>query len=214
MDMWSVRNQALADLASNLPQESEVIEEAFGLLDKCIEHLFSSATGEYEKFAIVCCHTLIKAHRFALGCYSLCLDGLAQEAGALLRPLIETWQQLIFYRQKPERIELALANRLPQAGDIAREINEELHNELRGLRTYLNTTASHFSFQEESLAPMSMAYHGESLKNNLRSLFSVTWPIANESAKCLSIIGQLDNALIDAIEACRETGLRIFDTGE
>ena len=48
MDMWSVRNQALADLASNLQQESEVIEEAFGLLDKCIKHLFSSATGEHD----------------------------------------------------------------------------------------------------------------------------------------------------------------------
>ncbi|SRR6266567_1524981 len=66
MDMWSVRNQALADLTSNLQQESEVPEEAFGILEKCIERLFSNTTSEHEKFAIICCHTVKRRADFLM----------------------------------------------------------------------------------------------------------------------------------------------------
>jgi hypothetical protein len=169
------------DLNSRFKSENETLLDAFTLIDRCIQRLFTVGEKENDRFALVCCHTLIKARRYAFGCYSLCMDGLAQEAGALLRPLIETWEQLIFYHQEPKRVELALENKLPQAGEIAKKIGSEL----KGLRDYLNKNASHFSFEPDTLQPMAITYDGENLKVNIRVLFTILWMTAREAAECL-----------------------------
>jgi len=152
VELWNVRNLAQEDLNSRFKNENETLLDAFTLINKCIQRLFGVGEKENDRFTLVCCHTLIKARRYALGCYSLCIDGLAQEAGALFRPFIETWEQLIFYHQELKRMELALENRLPQAGEIAKKIGSEL----KGLRDYLNKNASHFSFEPDTLQSMTM----------------------------------------------------------
>jgi hypothetical protein len=60
-----------------------------------------------------------------LGVYSLMLDGLGQEAGALLRPLIETLELLVYLRLEPARIDQAIEEKLPSAGQIAKKIEGE-----------------------------------------------------------------------------------------
>lgn len=210
MDLWTIRNQAQEDLKSRFKEENEVLLETFALADQCIQCLFMVGESENNRFALVCCHTLIKARRYALGCYSLCIDGLAQEAGALLQPFIETWEQLIFYCQEPHRIELALEGKLPQAGKIAIEIESEL----KGLRDYLNKYASHFSFELDTLQSMKMIYNSEELQTNIRVLFTIFCMTAVQGAVCLSALNKLDNKLISDVERCREKGLRVFKIDE
>jgi hypothetical protein len=210
MELWNIRNQAQEDLDGRFRDENETLLDTFALVDKCIQRLFTVGEKENDRFALVCCHTLIKARRYALGCYSLCIDGLAQEAGALLRPFIETWEQLIFYHQEPKRVELALENKLPQAGKIAQKIGSEL----QGLRDYLNKNASHFSFEPDTLQPMATTYDSENLKTNIRVLFTTLCMTAGEAAECLSALGRLDNELAGDILRCREKGLQIFKIDE
>jgi hypothetical protein len=81
-----VRNQALAALRDDLNQENEILERCFALFDECIERFYSleSNRDSNERFALICGQTLVKARRLALGSYSLLLDGLVLQAGALL----------------------------------------------------------------------------------------------------------------------------------
>jgi hypothetical protein len=214
MDIWNVRNQALVALDTNLRQEKEVLDKGFALLDECIDHLHEVAIRDNEntRFAAICCQTLVKARRFALGIYSLCLDSLVLEAGALMRVLKEAWQLLIYFHQDPSRIEEAFVENLPQAGVIAQKINVELHNQLKGLTDYYNTTTSHISFSEDALVPIGMVFSSENLKGNMRSLFLVISSILYEgAAPCLHNSDQLDAVLYDEIASSIEKGLRVFD---
>lgn len=210
MDIWRTRKEALTDLDSQLKQEKNLVEEVFALVDTCVEQFYTYAASENDTFAIVCCHTLIKARRYAQGCYSICLDGLSQEAGALFRPLLETWEQVIYYCQDPSRTEEAVQGRLPSAGIIGARIGSEY----QGLRDHLNWNASHFSFREESLQSMVNEYQRERLRADMRILFFTMMSLLFDAAKCLEIIHSLDQGLAIRIEVCRENGYAIFPTQE
>jgi len=217
MDIWNVRNQALAALDTDLRQEKEILDEGFALFDECIDRLYEVAIQDNEntRFAAICCQTLVKARRFALGIYSLCLDSLLLEAGALMRVLKEAWQLLIYFHQDPSRIEEAFAENLPQAGEIAKRINVELHNQLKGLTDYYNATTSHISFSEDAIVPIGMVFSSEILKANMRTLFVVISSILHEgAAPCLHISDQLGAVLRDEIESYIEKGLGVFNIDE
>src|SRR5260370_24572952 len=116
--LWKTREEALIALEGPLRQEAEMLQEAFALLDACITQLLTVDTT----YTRVCAITTIKAHNLELGCYSLALDGLAQEAGALLRPVIETLELLIYFWKDPSRVDEAIDEKLPSAGEIAQKI--------------------------------------------------------------------------------------------
>jgi hypothetical protein len=210
MDVWRIRNQALLAIESDLKAENDTFVEALVLMKMGIERLLTQAKGSNEQFALVCCHTLIKARRYALACYSVCLDGLAQEGGALYRPLVEAWEQLIFYAQDPTRTQMAIDGNLPQAGEIGKAIGSEL----QGLRKYLNWNASHFSFTEDSLQPIQDVYNGEQLKTNLRVLYTTVWLTTREATSCLLTIGELDDDFKAAINESQAHGLSVFHIDE
>lgn len=69
-----------------------------------------------DSYARVCGLTLLKAKHLALGAYSLILDGLGQEAGALLRPFIEYTELLTYFRKFPSKVDAAIKGKLPSAG--------------------------------------------------------------------------------------------------
>ncbi len=221
MDIWSKRNEALTVLDNDIKKEKEVLEEGFAVLDQCI-HCFhmhmNDADNTIATFAAYCCATLVKIRRLALGSYSLCLDGLAFEAGALMRSLIEGLQILIFFQQQPESIALAEAENMPQAGDIAKAINGELHSEIRDIlweqRKHYNQFSSHFSLKQSALQPIETTFDLNALKRNMRSLFSTINLLAYISAMCLSIIGLKDIFLNESIETFREKGSSIFGAYE
>ena len=138
------------------------------------------------------------------------------EAGALARTLLEAWELLIYFYQKPDRIEEAIEERLPPAGEIAKAIDDELHNDLdlKGLRNHYNKVSSHISFREEAYVPMNMGYNREMLKTDMRSLFALMLHIAMNAAYCLSVINQIDNKLRDKIRLLLQDGFRIFEIHE
>ena len=217
MNLWNTRNQSLSALENSLRQEAQVIEEAFALIDECINRFQQiSATSQFSR---VCGLTLIKARNLALGCYSLCLDGLAQEAGAILRPLLETTELLAYFREGPSRVELAIDGKLPPAGKIAKTIESDF----KDLRDYFNRHASHFGFSFESLRHVvnfrdfswitAQSYDEHVLRTNLGTVFAFLVSVAFEGANCLSVAGSLDNNFADRIEHLRNKGLNIFQVG-
>lgn len=119
---------------------------AFQLIDRCVDEY--EAQSRSNTYARICGLTLLKAKNLALGSYSLILDGLGQEAGALLRPMIEYMELLGYLHKFPLQAERAAENALPSAGLRAKAIG----GDFRELRVYLNQHASHSSYSSFSLS--------------------------------------------------------------
>jgi hypothetical protein len=119
--LFETRRIAIAELESTLSREAEVIEEMFCLIDRCVEEL--EAAAKTSPLARVARLTSAKARLLAQGCYSLILDGLGQESGAMLRPLLETVELLVYFRSDSRSLEEALSGNLPSPGVIARRTN-------------------------------------------------------------------------------------------
>lgn len=151
MNLWSTREQSIRWLQKELLQESEVIKHGFELIDDGIK-LFERAGGDEGEtldgqFCRVCCVTLSKSSHFLLACYSLALDGLAQESGAILRPFIESYELLVYLRLDKSRVIQVLDENLPTSGVIAKKVT----GDFKDLREHLNISASHFSYKIESV---------------------------------------------------------------
>lgn len=146
MELWSTRTEAVAYLEASNANRVAILSRSFELIDLCIDAYESLADGDV--YARICGLTLLKAKHLAVGAYSLILDGLAQEAGALIRPFIEYSELLTYFRQFPEMAERAAENDLPKAGERARAIGG-IYKEFRD---HLNSHASHSSYSHYSLA--------------------------------------------------------------
>jgi hypothetical protein len=143
--LWKARTEALTFLRRKRPAQIEVIERLFLLADDCIDAYEAQADDRYSK---VCGLTTLKAKNLAHGMFSLTLDGLAQEAGALARPFIEYGELLTYFRMLPEAVNGALAGELPSPGIRAKKI-EGIY---KPCREHLNEHASHSSYSSYSLA--------------------------------------------------------------
>ena len=215
MDLWGTRKESLATLERELSQESNIIQEIFQLQDKCILFLVNSSKA--SSFTGICGLVLIKSRNLALACYSLALDGLAQESGALLRPLIETLELLTYFKNDPARAEEAINGKLPKAGVIAKK-NQ---GGFKKLRDYLNTHASHFGFTYESMQHLIDSKTGEVkqiqphnikvLRMNMGMLFLFQAFVVSEAINCLINMEITDaNRIADSFEECKKMGLGIF----
>lgn len=217
MVMCSIRNQALGDLENSLKSEYETLVNAFELLDICIEH-FCNAAEKIENegqhtLAVACGQTLIKARAYALGCYSVCLDGFHQQVSALLRPLAEALDLMIYFRQDPTRAHFVYP-KYQEDKLAAGYVTEAIGETLKSLRDYLSYFASHVSLQLESWAGIERSYSQEILKADMRALFSAMWMIARQAAECLSEMGLLDDHLSDILDYAQQRGLAVFHLAE
>ena len=118
MNLWITREESLNALRSKLSIEARYIEKGFTIIDALL-HIFED--NKNDNFCKVCSFTLLKGKNFCFSIYSLSLDGLAQEAGALLRPAIECFELLDYFYADPKGIQEALENRLPPAGNRAKK---------------------------------------------------------------------------------------------
>ena len=118
MNLWITREGSLNALKSKLSIEARYIKKGFTIIDTLL-HIFED--NKSDNFCMVCNFVLLKGKNFSFSIYSLSLDGLAQEAGALLRPAIECTELLDYFCTDPKRIKEALENKLPSAGDIAKK---------------------------------------------------------------------------------------------
>lgn len=212
--LWEAREKAESDLNENLKIIKTLLNESFVNIDSCIDRLES-----HEKpFGHVTALVLIKARNLGLGCYSLSLDALAQEAGALFRPLIECLELLTYLRMDPARIVEALEDRLPKAGVIAHKNG----GKFKGLREYLNTNASHFSLSQFATAHLVdfkagrlrrvQVHNTNVLKVNLCILLAVMIYIAIEAANCTIVCTDSeDHSLCDKIEDLKRRAFLQFD---
>lgn len=212
MDLWNTRKQATTALDSNLRSQAAIIEEAFVCLDECIALLQSIDTS----FARVSTLTLIKARNLILSIYSLALDGLAQEAGAILRPLVGTIEKLDYFRQNPIHVEQAINGRLPREGKIAQIIG----GQFKFLRDYLSEHASHSNFNVESLKHLInfqdsslkivQPYNQIVLRKNLEMVFIFLIITVFEGQKCLASVNKLDDGFAGYANELHKRGLNII----
>lgn len=214
ISLWNTRRQAERALTEGLEPFAGLLNEAFSALDDCVDRL-----ERLEKsFGRVCALVLIKARNLGLGCYSLSLDALAQEAGALFRPALECLELLTYFRLDPTRIDEALENRLPTAGVIAQRIE----GKFKGLRDYLNTHASHLSVAPEAMAHLIdfragrlrpvQPYNEGVLRRNLRTLLAVLIWLAIEAVNCVSVEeDNVDDDLADRVEDLKRRAFILFD---
>lgn len=215
MELWQSRIQANEALHSTLATHRDLLAEGFELLDRAIE-AFRERRSD-SPFVRVCGLTLTKARNTSLGLYSLSLDGLGQEAGALLRPLIEQYELLACMRQDPTRVQLILDDKLPSPGNRAKVIQGEFQD----LRTHLNENSSHFGFTYESLKHLlpgsedgwrvTQPYSEHALKVNLGVLFGVITRILVEASNCLQEAGIQEAEDLSLTTALyRDKGLALF----
>ena len=212
--LWKTRRQAEAALNEELKPFAALFDETFAAVDHCIGRLETLD----NPFGRVSALVLIKARNLALGCYSLSLDALAQEAGALFRPLVECLELLMYFRLDPARVDEALEDRLPKAGVIAQRID----GKFKRLRDYLNTHASHLSLSPETIAHLvdfkarrlrpGQVHNVAVLRQNLRTLLAVLIWLALEAANCTSVgSGAVDHALGDTVEDIKRRAFELFD---
>ena len=118
MNFWITREESLDVLKSKLSIEARYIKKGFTIIDTLLR-IFEE--NDNDIFCRVCSIVLLKGKNLYFSIYSLTLDGLAQEAGAILRPAIECTELLDYFCTDPKRIKEALENKLPSAGDIAKK---------------------------------------------------------------------------------------------
>jgi len=213
MHLWQARQKSLEWLTTELVEQNALVEKGFEILDTCIVLLNQQSRMSNNepngKFARVVNLTLAKSRNLLLGSYSMMLDALAQEAGSLLRLILEAYELLIYFRLEPSRVDQAIGGKLPSPGNIAKKIE----GEFKGLRDYLSTHASHISFGNESAkhlldyqtsdikAVQSQSIHV--FKNNLSTLNAVQIMVATEAIRCLDVVGYTPEAFLIEYEDWR-----------
>ena len=135
VNLWQTLDTSRAALGGPLAAEAAILADTFAALDDGIGELSAIAS----ELASVTSVLGVKGRNLALACYTLILSGLAQESGALLRPLVETIEQITYVRLDEQRLDEVRNGTLPTAGLIAQAIDSPHHK----LRTYLNKNASH-----------------------------------------------------------------------
>lgn len=147
MTLWITRTEAIVYLEKESPAKLAVLLNLFDAIDHLVDcYEKHSATDTYSR---VCGLTLLKAKHLAVGAFSLILDGLGQEAEALMRPLIEYTELLTYFRHFPDLVDDATDdNKLPSAGARAKAIN----GIYKDFREHLNVHASHSSYSHYALS--------------------------------------------------------------
>lgn len=218
-NIWFNREKSIHWLTNELTEESKVIEDGFHLLKFILlifnelgDRLNESQTGQFSR---ICSITLAKFSHLSLGCFSLSFDGLSQESGALLRPLIESYELLVYFRQDPSRINQVIDGTLPSAGIIGKCIV----GDFKDLREYLNDNASHFSYKYESVRHMfGQDYIINPFPNHTRDVFRKNLEILNafqvftlfEAVNCLFVVGYDEPTLVYDLEEWRGRCTRAF----
>ncbi|MEP6879766.1 MAG: hypothetical protein ABI865_13055 [Nitrosospira sp.] len=215
--LWHSREHALISLKEEYPEAINVLGELFSVVDDCGTSLFEIDSA----FSRVTAITVAKSRNLAHGCYSLALDSLAQESGALVRPLIETIELLKYFRLKPSRAMEAIEGKLPKAGKIAQLIGSE-H---KGLREYLNDYSSHISLSRHATRHlldfksidsiqlrMQQGFRLQVVATNLHTLYSVLSLVGIEAVRCTQA-AECENKfdLAERMEDLKYRGQAVFD---
>jgi hypothetical protein len=186
-DLWFCRKRSEAALQAELSAIADALQDIFCRVDDCVES-FEKFLSKDRDAARVCSLVAIKGRNLAHGCYSLALDGLGQESGALLRPLLECLELLVYLRVVPDAPNQALENTLPQAGKRAAIIG----GKFKPLRDHLNENAPHLAISSDSMIHLvdlgqgrlriTQPFDIRVLEQNLAALFLFVSALAQQCA--------------------------------
>ncbi len=216
MSLWNVREKALDALASSMKNEAGLIDQALQLLEYAAERI--AAVEPPTSFSRVTSLVVAKARNLSHCCYSLALDGHAQESGALVRLLLEAIELLVYLRQDPSHVVQAVEEKLPSAGVRAKRIQGRFKSE----RDYLNEHASHFGFTQDSVRHLidfekmsvraRQEFNERVLRENL-GLFFILFVHAVEWA-CVCIrdaSGGIDDDVVSRVKRLKAEGIACFE---
>ena len=217
MDLWKTRDTSWAYINEKYPARITVALRLFELIDSCIDEY--EAKAAFDTYSQVCGLTLLKAKNLALGSFSLILDGHGQEAGGLLRPMVEYTELLTYFRHFPGNVDQATEKELPKAGTRAKTID----GIYQGLREHLNKHASHSSYSTYSLSHLltptfsfrkMQEFIPHILNKNLTDLAVQLWFLLQEGVLGLE---QVDSnrqvELATAADAVKEQIFDVFEIG-
>ncbi len=142
-EMNNIRNKNLTILETEYPSYFKSINELYE-----ISYEICNSCNFGDNFLRIIGITFTKGVVLLKSIFSLIIDGHPQEAGALLRQLIEIIELSTYFRLDEKRIDKLINNNLilPSPGERARLIN----GQYKDLREHLNENASHFSFSVDS----------------------------------------------------------------
>ena len=213
MNLWHAREKSMEWLSKELVAQESLLGQGFELLDECIS-LLNQYDKEHDdelhaRFTGVVNLALAKTRNLLLGSYSMMLNALAKEAGALHRLILEAYELLIYFRLDPARAGQAIDGKLPKSGEITKVIEGEFQD----LRSYLITHATHLSLCYESFRYLledqafenkdAQSHNIKTLNNNLTTLNTVQVMVVAEAIRCLNAIDYTPNSLIDDFEDWR-----------
>jgi hypothetical protein len=211
--MWTVREESIQALKVGLKEEGDMISEGFSIIDEMIQK-FNDLSPRTD-LSTLSGLLLVKGKNLCFGMYSLALDGLAQESGALLRPTIECIELVQFFYDDQERLKLVFENKVPSAGEVAKAVN----GKFKKLREFLNENASHLSISIDSLMHLidwtdrtfkpKQKYSETVLRKNLSTLFYFISFLIVSTVNCLDKCGCQSETLVQKINQWRDRGQKI-----
>ena len=220
MNLWMCREESNAALVTTLESLAVLPEGAFLRVDEAVDYFQKFLLAEPADAGRVCAVMVIKGRNLALGCYSLALDGLAQESGALLRPLLEAIELLGYLRAVPGAVDKAVNGKLPNAGKRAKQIESPFWD----LREHLNTYASHVGFGGAAVRHLLdiragrfravQPFNESVLEQNIATVFVFTAILAREAALCFHWCGaevapSSAESLVNKARSCVDSGREI-----
>jgi hypothetical protein len=214
-ELWSTRASSIDALNTTLRPQADCIEQVFRLLDEAISRLFPlnpAVPVEGRELAAVAAPIAIKGRNLALGIYGFILDGLAQEGGALLRPLLEVIELLSYVQDRTQLVKVMEEGK-PSAGRIAKAVNSGFQK----LRSTLSQHAAHLGLSDVALGhvigvaddmpvlTVVQPYREANVRSNLMSLFMFAIRLASETANCAVIAGvDVGDEFRDRFVSCRD----------
>jgi len=216
MDLWAERSRALEALKGELAVENALIERAFQLLEDIAQALPVQATNNV--FGSIAALVTAKGLALGRGTWSLMLDSLGQEAGAISRPWVEAVELLMYLRKDPAHLKQVVEGTLPSAGERAKAIG----GFAKPLRDHWNLSASHIGTEAETWAHMfnlktatvktRFRYSEAVLRGNMKILFGMlAWNITEASLCLRAPHGRMPQPLARQVDSLISEDLQVFD---
>lgn len=213
MDKQILHIAALNIFEGKLIKESATLDDAFELLDACVEKLeLINAPLSW-----IAGHTLRKAGNSSLSLYKMILEGRLSERRELSYSLIESLELLIYIGNKALRNDKALLSNSSVAGDAANMSNDRYKLLWEGL----NTRAFQLGFSHESLVQIihfNKDHWGidqpqdlENLKVKLKNLYRILMRLTLEGANCLGLMsGSEESIFFERLQVYIEQSYVVF----
>lgn len=199
--MWEVRGTSLKELNSTFKKEKYLLDSGFALLNNVVA-IFPLRTPILKTAGVL----VIKARALIQSIYSLSLDGHGQEAGALLRVLVESYETLRLLETKPDQLKRISEGKLT-GGNISKLVSVSPV----GMRKFLSDTSSHLSLgtisiqhllevdpsMEEIRLRKEMKFSPKSFASNMLLVISYLKLISHVSLELLYLEGETPDKLGD-----------------